>query len=220
MATLRADAVRNRELLVDAAAEAFAERGLDIPLEEIAVRAGVGIATLYRRFPTREDLLAAVAERKLVAYEEALEKADRKPDPWSAFAGYVEGVCALQAADGPMADVFTMTFPSAPEFESRRRALFQGYLRLVERAKSAGALREDFSPQDLPMLLMANAGLLRGTAEAAPTAWKRFVAYLLDAFRAGTGAGEGLPAAPSPRQMQRAMLRVTACRGRSSPDAR
>jgi hypothetical protein len=163
-----------------------------------------------------------VAERKLAAYEQALERAHRNADPWSAFAGYVESVCALQAADGPMADVFTMTFPDAPEFESRRRALFQGYLRLVERAKAAGVLREDYSPQDLPMLLMANAGLLRGTAQAAPNAWKRFVAYLLDAFRARTAYadGTGLPAAPSPRQMQRAMQRLTACRGRSSPDAR
>ena len=221
-APLRADAARNRELIVDAAADVFAERGATAPLEDIADRAGVGIATLYRRFPTRDDLLAAVSERKLTAYEQALAQAAEEPDAWTAFAGYVERLCALQAADGQLADVLTMTFPQAPEFEARRHALYRGYLGLVERAKAAGVLRPDFSPEDLPILLMANSGVLRGTTEAAPNAWKRFVAYLLQAFCASHrgDAPAALPPPPSPRQLQRAMLRVTACKGRSAPDAR
>jgi AcrR family transcriptional regulator len=218
-APLRADAARNRELVLDGAVRVFAERGMDAPLEEVAAAAGVGIATLYRRFPTRDDLLLGVADRKMDAYEGALREAQQIADPWQAFATYVERVCALQAADGRLADVLTMVFPSARPFEARRAALYTGYLALVNDAKAAGVLREDYSPEDLPMLLMANAGVLRGTAETAPTAWKRLVAYLLQAFCAGHRR-DALPPPPSPRQMQRSMQQVTACRGRSAPDAR
>ncbi|NUR28165.1 MAG: TetR/AcrR family transcriptional regulator [Catenulispora sp.] len=216
---LRADAARNRELLLDGAIALFAERGPDAPLEDVAAAAGVGIATLYRRFPTREDLLLAVAERKMDAYEEVLRAAQAISDPWTAFATYVENFCAAQAADGRLADVLTMVFPSARRFESRRIALYNGYLALVRDAQAAGVLRADYSPEDLPVLLMANAGVLRGTAENAPGAWKRFVAYMLQAF-CTTHRHEPLPPAPTPPQMVRSKHQVTASRGRSAPDHR
>ncbi|WP_034592155.1 TetR/AcrR family transcriptional regulator [Hamadaea tsunoensis] len=216
---LRADAARNRELLLDSAVRLFAARGPDAPLEDVAAAAGVGVATLYRRFPTREDLLLAVADRKMDAYEQVLRTAQAIADPWTAFASYVENFCAAQAADGRLADILTMVFPAAREFEARRMALYNGYLALVRDAQAAGALRADYSPEDLPVLLMANAGVLRATAETAPGAWKRFVAYMLQAFCA-SHQREDLPPAPTPRQMMRSMQQVTACHGRSAPDAR
>jgi AcrR family transcriptional regulator len=216
---LRADAARNRERIVDAACDAFAERGLDVPLEEIAARAGVGIATLYRRFPARDDLMAAAAARKFEQYEQALHEARQAPDGWTGFAGYVQRVCQMQAADGGLADVLTMTFPGAREFETRRAALYEGFVALVDRAKAEGSLRADYVPEDLPLLLMANAGVLRGTAQAAPKAWQRLVGYLLQAFRAG-GGPEPLPPPATPRQTYRAMLRISGCQGRSQPPQR
>ncbi|HEX9519066.1 MAG TPA: helix-turn-helix domain-containing protein, partial [Streptosporangiaceae bacterium] len=94
---LRADAARNRAAIVAAAREVFAEQGLEAPLEEIALRAGVGIATLYRRFPAREQLVAAALIEKVTQYADAAADALAACDPWAGFVGYVHRVCELQA---------------------------------------------------------------------------------------------------------------------------
>src|SRR5438874_302222 len=96
---LRADARRNRQRILAAARSVFAEQGLDAPLAEVAGRAGVGIATLYRRFPTREDLIVASFEQKMDAYVNAVDEALQAPDAWSGFQGCLERVCAMQAGD-------------------------------------------------------------------------------------------------------------------------
>src|SRR3954466_8573031 len=96
---LRADAARNREAIVEAARAVFAEQGLDAPLDEIARRAGTGNATLYRRFPTREDLVAAVFAERMVEQLSAVEAGLANPDAWGGFASYVIAVGAMQARD-------------------------------------------------------------------------------------------------------------------------
>ena len=112
---LRVDAERNRVRIVGAAQAAFAEHGLDVPLEDVAEDAGVGIATLYRRFPTRDDLIAACFERRLADYARLAEEALEAPDGWSGFCAYVEQVCAMQAADRGLKDVLTKlpTWPNS-----------------------------------------------------------------------------------------------------------
>src|SRR5690349_13283257 len=94
---LRADAERNRRHLVEAARLVLAERGLEAPLDEIAKRAGVGNATLYRRFPSRGELIAAVFGDTLRDVVAATARALAEPDPWTAFAGHLEFLCGLQA---------------------------------------------------------------------------------------------------------------------------
>src|SRR5215218_750793 len=96
---LRADAERNRERIVSAARDVFAERGLDAPLEAIARRAGVGQATLYRRFSTRQDLLVAAFGPKLAAYTEAIERALQDLDPWRGFCDYLTDIAGMQRGD-------------------------------------------------------------------------------------------------------------------------
>ena len=96
---LRADAARNRSAILAAARAVFAERGLEAPLEDIALRAGVGIATLYRRFPDREQLVAAALEEKVGQYAQAAAEALATDDPWAGFANYVERICEFQADD-------------------------------------------------------------------------------------------------------------------------
>jgi AcrR family transcriptional regulator len=202
--SLRVDAERNRGRIVEAAQAEFAEKGLDVPLEDVADRAGVGIATLYRRFPTRNDLIAACFERRLAEYANAAAEALEAPDAWEGFSHYVERICAMQAADRGLKDVLTRTFPAARDLEAHRTRSYELCVRMIERAKEAGSLRADFVPEDLVLLLMANAGVVQGSGDAAPDAWRRFVALMLKAFRA-EGAGP-LPPAPSPRQMMRAMV--------------
>jgi AcrR family transcriptional regulator len=206
-AGLRVDAERNRQRIVAAAREVFAEQGLEVPMEDIARRAGVGVGTLYRRYPTRADLIAAAFETKMSAYAEAARDALADPDPWHGFCGYVERICAMQAGDRGFTTVLTMTFPTAKQFEADRDRAYADFTTLIERAKAAGKLRADFAAEDLPMFLMANAGVLTATADAAPETWRRLVGYLIQACAAQ--AAQPLPDPPAPRKMFRAMLRAT-----------
>lgn len=208
---LRADAERNRGRIVDAACEAFAEGGLAVPMEEVARRAGVGIGTLYRRFPSRPDLIAAAFETKMARYADLASEALDASDPWLGFCRFVEQVCGMQAADHGFTDVLTMTFPTAPAFEAQRARAYKSFGEVVARAKGAGRLRPDFVREDMVLLLMANAGVVEATAAAAPEAWRRLVAYMVQAF--DVQAAQPLPRAPAPRKMFRAMRRLQEDRG-------
>jgi AcrR family transcriptional regulator len=203
---LRADAERNRLRIIAAALEVFAERGLDVPMEDVARHAGVGVATLYRRFPTRGDLIAGAFQCKIAAYADAVTRSLDDPDPWAGFCGYVERVCAMQAEDRGFAGVLTMTFPMACQFEAERDRAYQAFAELARRAQAAGKLRADFVPEDLAMVLMANAGVLAGTADAAPGTWRRFAAYMVQAFSATATAP--LPPPPTPDAINQALLRL------------
>jgi AcrR family transcriptional regulator len=114
---LRADAERNRVAILAAAREVFAEHGLEAPLEEIALRAGVGIATLYRRFPDREHLVAAALLDKIAQYAAAAEQVRADPDPWAGFVGFVERICEMQADDRGLGDLLSMTLPASDQVE-------------------------------------------------------------------------------------------------------
>ncbi|AWS43589.1 TetR/AcrR family transcriptional regulator [Streptosporangium sp. 'caverna'] len=203
---LRKDAERNRERILAAARQAYAEAGLEVSMAEVARRAGVGIATLFRRFPTREDLIDAVFADRMDAYLAAVTTALADPDPWDGFTGYIEAICAMQAADRGVADLLTMTFPTAKALEAKRARAYDALMQLVDRAKAAGRLRPDFTSQDVVILLMANAGVVSATGQAAPDAWRRLVGYMLQAFAVHEPAG--LPAAPTPTALYRAMLHL------------
>src|SRR5215213_9524025 len=168
--SLRADAERNRRRIVEAAQAVFADAGLAVPLEVIAQRAGVGIATLYRRFPTREDLVAASFAPKMAEYLAAIEEALRAADAWDGLCGFVARACAMQAADRGLSDVLALTFPTAKALEAQRALAYRGLAELVGRAQTQGTLRPDFTLEDVVLLLMANAGVVQATREAAPEA--------------------------------------------------
>jgi AcrR family transcriptional regulator len=126
--------------LIDAARRAFAAEGIEVPMSAVSRAAGVGIATLFRRFPTREDLINAVFAGTMDAYVDAVTTALADPDPWHGFTGYVEAACAIQAADRGFAEVLTMTFPAATHLEEQRARACHGFLELIDRAKAAGRL--------------------------------------------------------------------------------
>jgi AcrR family transcriptional regulator len=203
---LRKDAERNRGLLLVAAREVFGERGIEASLEEIARRAGVGIGTLYRRFPSREDLIEALFESKIEEYVEASEAGLRAEDPWQGFCAYVSRICAMQAEDRGFTDVLTGTFPRVPRLEARRAAVRSNVEELIRRAQAAGGLRADFVFGDLVWVLMANGTYLQATRDIAPGAWKRYVALIVDGLRAER-AGE-LPPPPNDRELEQAIRRV------------
>jgi AcrR family transcriptional regulator len=191
---------------VQAARQVFAKQGLDAPMNEVARRAGVGIATLYRRFPTRADLITDVYAEKMSAYAVAIAEALADPDPWHGFCAFIERVCAMLAADQGFTEVLTLTFPTAEAFEEKRHEAYVGFTQLIARAKEVGRLRPDFSAEDLVLLLMANAGVIAATGEAAPGAWRHLIGYMTQAFAADHA--EPLPSAPSGESLYRAMLRL------------
>ncbi len=202
---LRADAARNRDAIIAAARPVFADHGLGAPLDEIARRAGVGNATLYRHFPTREELVQAALLGPMAEYLAAAEDGLADPDPWAGFRDYLLRLCQLQARDRGLADLLVTTIrtPSG-ELERVRGAAFELSQQLITRAQDAGQLRADFRHQDLPLLLMANAGLVQRTQGGAPDSWRRVAAFILD----GLQARAATPAPPPPSE--RAVLRVMA----------
>jgi AcrR family transcriptional regulator len=208
---LRADAERNRRLLVETARAVFAERGLDAPLDEIARRAGVGNATLYRRFPVRRDLIAAVFLHTLRQVVDASERALAEPDPWSAFAGHLVFLGELQASNRALADLLTASISGKGELAELRGIAFDNLNQLIDNAQDAGVLRADFGHADVVLILMAGAGLIQRTADAAPTAWRRHLSYVLDGLRA-PGPTPATPA-PTDRQVLAAMRTLTRTSG-------
>ena len=203
---LRRDAQRNREAIVEAARQVFCDQGLEAPLEQIARHARVGIATLYRRFPSRAALLDAVLTVDLQAHIDAAEYALAIDDPWDGFAFYLEQSCRLQATDRGLNDVMGMRFPRATAVEAAKARLFELVGRVVDRAQQSGQLRADLTLEDLAFLNWANARILPAVrAAGAPDAWRRPLGLLLDGLRAERA--HPLPHPPlSPQQVHRAMV--------------
>jgi AcrR family transcriptional regulator len=191
--TLRADALHNRQRIVEVARQTFAALGLDVPMAAIARRAGVGVATLYRRFPTKESLVTEAFAEQFAACASVVDDALADPDPWHGFCVVIEKVCAMQAVDRGFTAAFMSAFPDAVSVDAERARAERGIAELIERAKRTGRLRADFVPDDLTLLLMANGGLVTESTEAALAASRRLVAYLLQSFRAETA--EPLPPA-------------------------
>ncbi len=181
---LRQDAQRNRERILAAAREEYREHGLDASLEEIARRAGVGIATLYRRFPTRDALITAVFEDHIASFVQAGEDTLQIEDPWEAFETFVVRLCERQAADVGLKDLLCTRFPDSKILEDARRRGRTIVAKLIERAQDAGVLRSDVTPEDIEFVLWSNSRILEATHGVAPNAWRRNVALMLDAFRA------------------------------------
>jgi AcrR family transcriptional regulator len=205
---VRADARRNIERLEEAAAEVFGEQGLRAPLEAIARRAGVSTGTIYNRFGSREALIDAVVP-KLVGSRlaEAAERALASADAWDGFASYVEQVCELQASNQALNDLIARDFPVSDMLNEVCHGAQEQSARIVERARAAGSLRADFTDQDLLFVFWSNAVLVRFTAQAAPDAWRRGLAFTLDGLR--SGAAHPLPTeALTPEQVEQVLTRL------------
>jgi AcrR family transcriptional regulator len=189
----RRDAVRNRQLLVSAGRDVFAERGADASLEEIARRAGVGIGTLYRHFPTREALVEVIFEEHIEMVVAAADRGTKAEDAWAGLVGFLEQVLELQARNLPLRDVFLRHPTGEGRIAEQRRRIGLLLRRLVARARKQGTLRADFTAGDLSFALWSFSPLLEASAASAPNAWRRHLRILLDGFR---------PEAATPQQVR------------------
>ena len=178
--TLRADAARNLELILEAADEAFAELGHDAAVADIATRAGVGQATIFRRFETKDDLIAAVFERKLQQMVESTEAAARKRRAWDGLIAFMTNVTEMQLRDRGFFQSIAeqlMEREGVAELKMRVKAAMAD---LVERAKAEGDLRADITPEDVFAFCCAAAQ----AGAAGPKAWKRYLDVITDGMRA------------------------------------
>ncbi|OLR93817.1 TetR/AcrR family transcriptional regulator [Actinokineospora bangkokensis] len=180
---LRADARDNRERIIAAARETFTERGLDTPMATIARRAGVGAATLYRRFPTKSDLVAAAFAERMTACAVIAENGLADPDPWQGFATAVTRLAGMRTLDRGLTAALLRAYPDVLDFTTHRARALRATAELITRAQRSGGLRADFTLDDVLMLLMANNGLVSDNPATATAATRRLVAWFLAGAR-------------------------------------
>jgi AcrR family transcriptional regulator len=183
---MRADARRNRDAIVAAAYELFAEKGIDAQMDDIARRAAVGVGTLYRHFPAKEDLLDAVIARR---FERLAERAAHAVDqasagePWEAFRGYIQWSAEMQAGDRALSEAMA-TRSERMYAAAVGSGLVAQLEQLVGLAQAAGALRPDLVVEDIPALVCSVGAVAAGAVRGPAWRWDRVIAIWLDGVRA------------------------------------
>jgi AcrR family transcriptional regulator len=195
---LRADAQRNLVRVLDAAREVFAEQGIDAPVTEIADRAGVGVGTIFRRFPTKDDLLAAVVEQRTAQLIDAADVALASADPGAALQRFMETAAAMHINDVCWCDAAGTGLFDREGLREQIDLLVGKMGELLTRAQTAGQVRSDVRALDIPVLLMAVAKSGLMLEDAIPGAWKRYLALILDGLR--PEAARPLPRRPLSRR--------------------
>jgi AcrR family transcriptional regulator len=178
---LRADAVRNRAKVLEAARAAFAEHGAEAQMEDVARRASVGVGTVYRHFPTKQALAEALIEERFdhtIAF--VRELVEEEGDPWHAIERCFEYCAATQERDRAWAAVLSlMAGGTMGPREHQMRELLGLEEQLITRARKAGVVRKDLRAEDMPALFCA----LASVVQAGGRNWRRYLELLLDGLR-------------------------------------
>lgn len=180
---VRSDASDNRERIVASARALFAANGMAVPMREIARHAGVGPATLYRHFPTKEILATAAYADQVRECRAIVDTALADTDAWHGFRLMIERICALHTVSRGFASAFTTTYPDSADFAAERARSLKAVTELARRAGATGELRPDFTVDDLILMLAAHRNLPVPTHTRA-AASRRFAALMIGAFHA------------------------------------
>jgi AcrR family transcriptional regulator len=192
---MRADARRNRERVLAAAEAVFSELGLKAQIEEVARRAGVGVGTVCRHFPTKQALIEAVLEAMYEALALEAQRALEQTDPGVAFRAFFTALSGFQARHRALAEQMATEIELPASARPLRAALRASISELVVRAQQAGAIRADIGPADVAMLFSGVAHATALAGELQPALRERYVAIILDGLRpldASTLAGDPL----------------------------
>jgi AcrR family transcriptional regulator len=203
---LRRDAERNRQRILAAAAEVLSERGLDATLDEVARAAGVGVGTVYRRFPDKESLIEELFRDRIDAMVRAAEHALTEPDPWQALVTYLEFATSLMAGNTGLRQLLMFATYSKDRVCYARDQMRPVVSKLVTRAQASGDLRPDFDATDVKMICFMLASVAEYASASRPDVWRRYLALLIDGLRPARDSTSELPVpAPTADDLETAM---------------
>jgi AcrR family transcriptional regulator len=194
VARMRADARRNRERILSAARETFSEHGTEAQMDEIARRAGVGVGTLYRHFPTKDALIGELVRIKLSDFAvRARAKFEEDERPWESFAELIREQAEIAARDAAQQRmIFAMTHEALELARPTIAELTAANQALIDRAKAAGVIREDLVVDDIRVLMCGLGSIMAADALGVmPYDWRRHLEFVLAGMRVGcrdTGA--------------------------------
>ncbi len=193
---MRADAIRNRQKLLDAASELFATRGLDITLDDVAAHAGVGVGTVYRRFKDKRELIDGVFEQRFEDIYTTARKAIAAPDGWQGFVEFFEKLCEGMSLDRGLGEVVLGSDDEYAAIACSKERIGPLVEQIVTRAHESGQLRPDVAYQDVFVLLEMIAAGAEFSCATAPDNWRRYFAVVFDGLRSKGVEVDGLPGRP------------------------
>ncbi|MEU0545638.1 TetR/AcrR family transcriptional regulator [Nocardia sp. NPDC005978] len=188
---LRADAARNQQRIITAASELFAEHGLEITLDDVAAKAGVGVGTVYRRFANKQELISEVFDQNVSEFASAVDTALHHRDPWQGLVELFEYACQHMAANRGLSEVLLEMRDSIDRFTCVRDRIQPGMHQVVQRAKDSGAVQPDIEPGDFFALVNMVDGVAGFARTVNPEVWRRYAAVVLNGVR-----GDSVPRLP------------------------
>jgi AcrR family transcriptional regulator len=176
---MRADARRNRERVISGARRCMARDGLDAGMEDIARRAGVGVGTVYRHFPTKEALIEGLAEARFERLAELAREALEVEDPWEGFEHLMRASAEIQTEDRALSEILVSRVGTM-RASAEKVGMLELVAKVMKRAQRSGQLRKDAAPEDVPMVMCA----LAGASKNPMTDPDRYITLILDGMRA------------------------------------
>ncbi len=191
--TQRADARRNRAAVLDAARKLFFEAGMDVGMDQIARKAGVGVGTVYRHFPHKSDLVIALVREHFAHLAEAASEALEEDDAWEAFRDFMRWSVETASKERAIGE-FLGGSPELGEIEVQQTGLAERTEKLIRKAQRQGKMRKDIVVEDVPTLVCSIASVASThNGSIASENWGRLVEITLDGMRACPGTSK-LPA--------------------------
>jgi AcrR family transcriptional regulator len=182
---MRADARRNRERVMQGALAAFAEEGLDAQMPDIARRAGVGVGTVYRHFPTKDALIDALARQHFsTAIELARARVEAGGDPWEGLCGLLWDAARLFVEDRGLAEIASNQPEAMSRAAEEHAELHEHVGTLLDRAQAAGQARADATGRDIDLIMCGLGRVAMLDDGGGPLRWDRYLTLMLDGLRA------------------------------------
>jgi AcrR family transcriptional regulator len=205
---LRKDAEQNRQRILRAAADVFTTRGLEATLDDVAHHAGVGVGTVYRRFPGKEALAEALFRERLDGLASLAEQALAEPDAWAGLVWFLERAGGILAVDRGLRQLLMFATFGRDRVGDARSRMQPVVTQLVKRAQEQGKMRPDMGPTDVPVIVFMLGTAAEYAQHSRPEIWRRYLTLILDGIRVDRTGITPLPEpALSPDEIEQAMRR-------------